>query len=97
GFQAQRKIATLAGKLEAAMVVMVRGAAQQANPNVRVPLRDATAPPPKMAIRDAVAAAKPGRMEAMVSAHIAAPTLQPVKLRNVAGVLRGSDPQLKDT
>ena len=105
GFQAQRKIATLAGKLEAAMVVMVRGAAQQTNPNVRVPMRDATAPAPKVAIlsvwdkaiRDAVAAAKPGPMEATVSAHIAAPTMQPVKLRNVAGVLRGSDPQLKDT
>ena len=59
---------TLAGKLEPAMVVMVRGAAQPANPNARVPMRDATAPAPKVpilnvwdkAIHDAVAAAKPG-------------------------------------
>ena len=105
GFQAQRRMLTLAAKLEPAMVVMVRAIAQPANPNARVPLRDATAPAPKVpilsvwdkAIYDALAAAGPGPMEATVSAHIAAPLVTPVKLRNVAGVLRGSDPQLKDT
>ena len=104
-FQAQRRIVTLVGKLEPAMMVMVRAAAPPANPNVRVPMRDATAPAPKApilnvwdkAIYDAVAAAKPGPMEATVSAHVAAPVVQPVKLRNVAGMLRGTDPQLKDT
>ena len=104
-FQAQRRILTLTAKLEPAMVVMVRAAAQRNNPNARVPLRDATAPAPKVpilnvwdkAIHDAVAAAKPGPMEATVSAHVAAPIVQPVKLRNVAGVLRGTDPMLKDT
>jgi len=45
------------------------------------------------AIRDAVAAMK----EARLSAHVAAPAVRPVKLRNVAGLLRGSDPKLKDT
>jgi hypothetical protein len=103
--QTQRRIGMLAGKLEPAMVVMVRAAAQPANPNVRVPMRDATAPAPKApilnvwdkAIHDAVAAAKPGPMEATVSAHVAAPVMQPVKLRNVAGMLRGTDQQLKDT
>jgi hypothetical protein len=105
GVQAQRRFLTLAAKLEPAMVVMVRAAAQQTNPNARVPLRDATAPAPKVpvlsvwdkAIHDYVAAAKPGPMEATVSAHVAAPIVTPVKLRNVAGVLRGADPQLKDT
>ena len=105
GFQAQRRIATLAAKLEPAMVVMVRGAAAQANPNARVPLRDATTPGPKTpilvvwdkAIHDAVAAAKPGPVEATVTAHVAAPEVTPVKLRNVVGVLRGTDPELKDT
>jgi hypothetical protein len=105
GFQAQRRILTLAAKLEPAMVVMVRESAQPPNPNARVPLRDATAPAPTVpvlnvwdkAIHDAVAAAKPGPMEATVSAHVAPPIVQPVKLRNVAGVLRGTDPQLKDT
>ena len=105
GVQAQRRFLTLAAKLEPAMVVMVRAAAQQTNPNARVPLRDATAPAPKVPvlsvwdkpIHDYVAAAKPGPMEATVSAHVAAPIVTPVKLRNVAGVLRGADPQLKDT
>jgi Zn-dependent M28 family amino/carboxypeptidase len=32
-----------------------------------------------------------------ISLHIAAPKAQPVKLRNVVGLLRGSDPELKDT
>jgi hypothetical protein len=104
-FQAQRRIAALAGKLEPAMVVMVRAAAPPGNPNARAPMRDATLPAPKAptlnvwdkAIYDAVAAAKPGPMEAAVSAHVAAPLLQAVKLRNVAGILRGTDPQLKDT
>ena len=35
-------------------------------------------------------------MEATVSAHIAAPKIDTVKLRNVVGVIRGSDPALKD-
>jgi hypothetical protein len=105
GFQAQRRMLTLAAKLEPAMVVMVRATAQQTNPNIRVPLRDATAPAPKTpvltvwdkAIYDVLAAAGPGPMEPTVSADVAAPLVTPVKLRNVAGVLRGSDPQLKDT
>jgi hypothetical protein len=32
-----------------------------------------------------------------ISAHIAAPTVVPSKVRNVIGLLRGSDPALKDT
>jgi len=105
GFQAQRRILALAAKLEPAMVVMVRGSAQQANPNARAPMRDATAPGPKVpvlavwdkAIHDAVAAAKPGPVEEAVTAHVAAPVVTPVQLRNVVGVLRGTDAQLKDT
>ena len=109
GFQAQRRILTVAAKLEPAMVVMVRATAPPANPNARVPLREAPATAGAAAhnvpvlsvwdkaIYEAVAAARPGPMEAAVSAHVAAPLVTPVKLRNVAGVLRGSDPQLKDT
>jgi hypothetical protein len=47
--------------------------------------------------REALAAAKPGPLEMTVSAHMAAPASTPVKLRNVIGVLRGSDPALRDT
>jgi hypothetical protein len=45
----------------------------------------------------ALADVKPGPAEAAVTAHIGAPKVEPVKLRNVVGVLRGSDPALKDT
>jgi hypothetical protein len=46
------------------------------------------------AVRSALAA---GVTDVKVSAHIPAPIVEPVKLRNVVGVLRGSDPVLKDT
>jgi hypothetical protein len=35
--------------------------------------------------------------DARLSVHMAAPIEKPVKVHNVAGLLRGSDPQLKDT
>ena len=87
----------------AALVVTLRSGAQPG----QVQLRDASAPAPVAAmpsltvtdpaIRAAVAAAKPGPLDAKISVHIAAPVTTPVKLRNVVGVLRGSDPVLKDT
>jgi hypothetical protein len=105
GFQAQRRLAPLSAKLEPLLIVMVRSTAQPTNLNARTPMRDATGPAPKTAIltvwdkaiHDAVVAAKPGPMDATISAHIAAPSTQPVNIRNVIGVLRGTDPQLKDT
>lgn len=42
-------------------------------------------------------AMKPGATAATVSLHLAAPAEKPLKLRNVIGIVRGSDPQLKDT
>ena len=36
-------------------------------------------------------------MDGTASAHVPAPAVVPVKLRNVVGILRGSDPALKDT
>ncbi|MEO8593073.1 MAG: M28 family peptidase [Candidatus Solibacter sp.] len=105
GFQAQRRLLTAVGKLEPAMVVLVRGAAQPPNPNARVPLREASAALAKIpvlvlwdkAIRDAVAAATPGPMAATVSARVAEPLITPVKLRNVVGIVPGTDAELKDT
>jgi hypothetical protein len=41
-------------------------------------------------------ALKPGDGDAMATVHIAAPHSTPATLRNVIGVLRGSDPALKD-
>jgi len=48
-------------------------------------------------VREAFAAAKPGTVEATVSAHMAAPARTEVKLRNVIGILRGSDAALRGT
>jgi hypothetical protein len=47
------------------------------------------------AVREALTSAKDAAIQ--VTAHIPAPIVEPVKLRNVVGVLRGSDPTLKDT
>ena len=88
---------------QAALVVVLRAAVPRAATTPQ--LRDtssiaATAPTLTMAdaaIHEALAGLPAGPMEATVSVHIPAPTVTPVKLRNVAGVLRGSDPQLKDT
>jgi hypothetical protein len=82
------------------MMVDTPGVAVNLN---RPQLREgASAIPPTLlvwdaAAREAIAAAKPGPLEMTVSAHIAAPTSTPVKLRNVIGVLRGSDPALRDS
>ena len=59
-------------------------------------------PPPSVAVRDQafrdfVKNLPSGDTGAKVSAHIAASEIQRVKLKNVAGLLRGSDPSLKDT
>jgi hypothetical protein len=98
GFQAARRIPAVAAKLEAALVVLVPGGnmVQGRGPGrlreasaSRIPVVIVT----DRAIRTATAAMK----QATMSAHIAAPAVQPVKLRNVAGLLRGSDPELKDT
>jgi Peptidase family M28 len=107
GFQAQRLLMSAAAKLEPALVVIVRPVAQPANGGGggRAQLRDAALPAPKTpiltvgdkAVFDALAAAKPGPLESGVTVHIAAPLLQAVNVRNVAGLLRGTDPQLNDT
>ena len=49
------------------------------------------------AVKDAFSEAAAGPLEAVVSVKIPAPAVVPVKLRNVIGVLAGSDPALKDT
>jgi hypothetical protein len=55
--------------------------------------------PPVLVVWDAAVseALGAGTTDIKVTAHIPAPVGQPVKLRNVIGVLRGSDPALKDT
>jgi hypothetical protein len=87
-------------RLQPAIVVMLaRNALPAAQPRLRdvstevVPTVTVWDP----AVNDALANAQPGAIEATVTAHIAAPKIDAVKLRNVVGVLRGSDPALRDT
>ena len=104
-FQALRRLQAAVAGLDPALVVLVRRPGQPSGRATRVPLRDATAPPattPVLSVSDpaifeTVAAASPGPLEARVSAHIPAPKIETVRLRNVAGLIRGSDPILKGT
>jgi len=93
GFRGMRQLPN-PEKLEPALVIV-------ALPNLprgmggRPAMREAPATPPKFATlligADAVKDA------ARVSAHIRAPKVEIVKCRNVAGLIRGGDPILKDT
>jgi hypothetical protein len=102
GFQAQRRISAIAPKLYPSLVVLLRGAGGVGGRGPRVPLRETQPDVPILvvadpAVRELLAAANPGPLDAKVSAHIAVPKTDRIKLRNVAGVIRGSDPALKDT
>ncbi len=92
---------------QAALVILI--APQPVRTGARTSLRAATppdtraplpAPVPTVLVwdakvHDALAAAKD--VPVSVTARIPAPLKEPVKLKNVIGVLRGSDPALKDT
>lgn len=101
-FAALRLIPGLGEKHPALILLLGSGGPRGGNPSAR--LREA-APPPSVPVvmvtdgplRESLAAARPGPVDATISAHIAAPSVAPVKLRNVVGVLRGSDPALKET
>jgi hypothetical protein len=101
GFQMMRRISAAAGKLRPALVVIVRVAGPGVGMNPAARLRDASAAAsrvPILVVGDpAIRSLVDDMKEATVSVHIAAPAVQPVKLRNVAGVLRGSDPAMQDT
>ncbi len=61
-----------------------------------------TPPMPVLTIHDPavvklIDAMKPGVSQASLTLNLPAAVEQPVKLRNVVGLLRGSDPELKDT
>jgi hypothetical protein len=86
-------------RLQPAMVVALRSGGQPGNSTTR--MQTAVGPPFLWvwdeAVRTALGAGKPGPVDVTVSARIPAPVQVPVKLHNVAGVLRGSDPALRDT
>ena len=99
---------TAAGKLREAkpaaiLTIDPRGAAEDQQSQKR--LVDPEGPPasaPRITLRGQnaarfYAALKAGPTDAVASIHIAAPRQTPVALHNVIGILRGSDPVLKDT
>jgi Peptidase family M28 len=92
----------LTARLQPSLVVLLRSGAAGANASSR--LYEAGASPAVAvlsiwdeAVRSALRAGKAGPVGATISAHIPPPTSVPVELRNVIGVLRGSDPILRDT
>jgi len=54
-------------------------------------------PTPVLVVWDESVRAVLAKADITISVHIAPPTVVPVRLRNVVGVLRGSDPKLRDT
>jgi hypothetical protein len=97
-----RQLPALAARLQPALVVVLRSGGQPANMSTR--LREVTAAPavPVLVVwdeevRTALGAGKPAPAGVLVSVHIPPPAATPVKVHNVIGVLRGSDPALRDT
>jgi hypothetical protein len=92
----------LTARLQPSLVVLLRPGASGANVNSKV--YEAGAAPEVAvlsiwdeAVRSALSPGKAGPVEATISVHIPLPASVPVELRNVVGVLRGSDPILRDT
>jgi hypothetical protein len=91
----------LSQRLAPALVVILREAAPGRIARPRLREAGATGAPILVvwdsAFRAALADAKTGPVDATVSAHVAASSAEPVKLRNVVGVLRGTSPTLRGT
>ena len=87
-----------------ALIISTVGRARSAPPRRELVAVDQvdTASAPVVAVRGERARAfldalPDGPTDATLSVHAPPPRRQPVKLRNVVGILRGSDPDLKDT
>lgn len=104
-FQARRSYRETLAKLNpAAVITLARaGLRRDAMTPLLDPSEPGTAAGPRTLqvsdpeLRKAYEAMKAGAGDAVVSLKIAASTQEAVKLRNVVGILRGSDPALKDT
>ena len=108
-FRAQNEFLSRMSSLKAALVISVdrankngsgAGAGRFVNPENRQPQRPASMPlitvhdPRIVELYDA---AKPGAVASTLTLRVSAPVEKSVKLRNVIGLLRGSDESLKDT
>lgn len=107
-FRAQNEFFLKMSALKAALVISIDRTGQPAASAGRMIDPENTSPPrrattwPMITVHDRgmarlFDAMKPGATAATVALHLAAPVEKPLKLRNVIGILRGSDPQLKDT
>ncbi len=96
-----RAPAALLARVRPALVLMLlaRPMGQVAGATARLRDASAVAVPTLLVWDEAVrkALGEAGTAEVSVTARIPAPGVVPVKLRNVIGVLRGSDPALKDS
>jgi hypothetical protein len=97
-----RQLPAIIARLQPALVVLLRSGGQPTNMTARLREMSPSSSTPVMlvwddAVRAALGSGKPGPTDATVSVHIPPPAVVPVKLHNVVGVLRGSDPALRDT
>src|ERR1700691_33724 len=95
-----RQLPATAARLQPALVALLRAGASPSAMTARLREMSPSSSTPVLivwddAIRAALAAT--GTTDAAISVHIPPPTVVPVKLHNVIGVLRGSDPALRDT
>jgi hypothetical protein len=100
GMALMRRIPAVAARLHPALAIVLRTGAQNAAGGGNSRLREASAAAaatPILVVWDAAVRKALSAPGAKVSAHIAAPRITPVKLKNVVGILPGSDPALKDT
>ena len=94
GFGGMRRAIMLAAKLQPALIILPRSGGRGMNANPRLRDLPGSSPVPVLAVGDPAIRAALNSGPITISAHIAAPAVAPVKLRNVIGVLRGADPAL---
>lgn len=104
GMRNYRDAARKIGEAKPAVLLRVdRNAVRERGPDQRLIDPDkASSTAPRITLTGEPEAAflgslKPGLSSATISVHVAAPKTTPAEVRNVIGVLRGSDPALKDT
>ena len=99
-----RQLPALTARLQPALVVLLASGGIPTNQTQRLrePGAAVAAAVPVLlvwdeGVRTALGVGKPAPVAALISAHIPPPTVTPVKVHNVIGVMRGSDPVLRDT
>ncbi|MGA3204925.1 MAG: M28 family peptidase [Bryobacteraceae bacterium] len=85
------------GNFDQPALVLFTGANLPTGPQVRDPEAGAGRGAMNVVNKPELAAFLKEHPDARLSVHMAAPIEHPVKVHNVAGLLRGSDPQLSDT